>query len=117
MRHHDKQKVLGRERAQRTALLRSLLRAIVLEGSIETTEAKAKALRPVIEKIVTRSRTDSVANRRIVASMVYNDQEVVKKLFTEIAPKYVEREGGYTRIVKLGYSGPDARKLARISFV
>ena len=117
MRHHDRQKVLGREMNQRNALLVSLARELILNESIKTTEAKAKAVRPFVEKLITRGRLDTVSNRRLVARVFQNEQRVVRKLFEIIAPKYKDRKGGYTRIIKLGKQGADARALARISFV
>lgn len=117
MRKKKTGRAFSRPRNQRTALMRSLARSLVLEERISTTEAKAKELRPMIEKLVTRSRTDSVANRRLVMARV-PDEEVVKKLFTVIGPRYAERPGGYTRIVKRTTRGvSDARKLAYIAFV
>jgi large subunit ribosomal protein L17 len=101
---------------QRTALMRSLARSLILHERISTTEAKAKELRPFIEKLVTAARKDTVANRRLVSSTL-DDAEAVKKIFTAIAPRYLERPGGYTRIVKRTQSASDGRKLAYIAFV
>jgi large subunit ribosomal protein L17 len=117
MKHHDNVRKFGREKNARVALMRSLVRALILHEQIETTEAKAKELRPMIEKLVTRSRIDSVANRRLVASRISNEDKVLKKLFETIAPRYKDRAGGYTRIVRTGRRGNDARSLAIISFV
>lgn len=117
MKHHDNVTKFGREKNARVALMRSLARSLILHEQIETTEAKAKALRPMIEKIVTKSRTDSVANRRLIAARISSEDKVLKKLFETIAPRYKGREGGYTRIVKLGQKGSDARAMAVISFV
>ena len=110
-------RVFGRVRKQRTALMRSLARALVLHGQIETTEAKAKSLRPYIEKLITRAKEDTVANRRLIASRLGNDKEITQKLFTELGPKYKEQQGGYTRIVKSPRVLEDGRKVAFISFV
>jgi large subunit ribosomal protein L17 len=93
------------------------MRSLILHEGISTTEAKAKELRPMIEKIVSTGRVDSVANRRLVASRLGNDDEVVKKIFTEISPRYAERPGGYTRIVKRAPNAVNARDNAYISFV
>lgn len=117
MRHHDKQKVLGREMNARGALMASLARELILNEAIQTTEAKAKAVRPFVEKLVTRAKEDTVGNRRLVASMFHNEQRVVRALFENVAPRYKERAGGYTRIIKMGAQGADARKVAHISFV
>ncbi len=117
MRHHHKGRTFGRPKNQREALLRSLARSLVIHERISTTEAKAKELRPFVEKLVTRAMTDTVANRRLVSSRTH-DAMVTKKLFTEIGPRYKGRTGGYTRIVKRTMRGAnDARKLAYIAFV
>ncbi len=117
MKHHDSVRKFGREKNARQALIKSLLRSVILHEQIETTEAKAKEIRPILEKLVTRGRTDTVANRRIVAARVSSEDKVVKKLFEEIAPRYKDRMGGYTRVVRSGRKGSDARSMAVISFV
>lgn len=117
MKHGVTGRKFGRVRNQRTALLRSLARSLVLHGGIETTEAKAKELRPFIEKLVTRAKEDTIANRRVLSSRLGNDKKVVEKLVKEIAPAHKDRAGGYTRIVKLPKKLEDGRKVAYISFV
>jgi large subunit ribosomal protein L17 len=117
MRHSHKGRSFGRDHAEREALLRGLAKSLIIHERISTTEAKAKELRPIIEKLITASRVNSVANRRLVASRLGNDDEVVKKLFTAIAPRYLDRQGGYTRIIKRSVSATDGRKTAYISFV
>lgn len=103
MQHHVKQRTLGRTRRGRTALLRGLAVSLINEGKIKTTEAKAKELRPFIERIVTTAKTDSVAARRRVASTLGEPKDtVIKHLFATVAPKFAERNGGYTRIIKMG---------------
>jgi len=98
--------------------MRSLMRSLVIHESISTTEAKAKELRPLIEKLITRAKVDSVANRRLVSARLGNDAGTTKKLFTTIAPRYKERTGGYVRVVKRTKRGmSDARRLAYIAFV
>ena len=116
MRHHKAQRTLGRVRNQREALLRSLARALILHEKIQTTEAKAKELRPFVEKLVSKSRTDDLASRRLVNSRL-GDSVATQKLFAKLAPKYKERPGGYTRITKLVTDKADARKMAQIEFV
>ena len=97
--------------------MRSLARSLVLEERISTTEAKAKALRPFIERLVTYAKSGTLANRRLTKTRL-GDDEAVKKLFESIGPRYAERKGGYTRIVKRSLRGKnDARKLAYIAFV
>lgn len=109
--------VPGRTIGQRRALLRSQARSLILEERISTTEAKAKALRPYVERLVTYAKQNTLASRRLAKSSI-NDDEAVKKLFESIAPRYSDREGGYTRIVKRTARGAnDARKLAYIAFV
>lgn len=105
----------GRKRDQRNALLESLARALVLNEKIQTTEAKAKELRPFIEKLVTKSKEDNIHNRRVLTSRLSED--VAKKLIKEIGPKYKERPGGYTRIMKLGQRLEDGARLVIIEFV
>lgn len=116
MKHHDKNRKFGRETDQRAAFLNSLMRSLVLHEKIETTEARAKEIRPRLEKLVTRAKTDTLASRRLVASRI-KDQRVVKKLFTTLGPRYKSRPGGYLRIVKTGFGKSDARPLAVIEFV
>ena len=116
MRHAQKNRTLSRTRSQRTALLRGLAVSLIRDGQITTTLAKAKELQPSIERLVTHAKTDSVAARRHVASKLGEPQDItIKKLFTEIAPKFAERNGGYTRVVKLGQTG--GRQEAVIAFV
>lgn len=116
MRHHQTIKKFGRVRKQRVALMRSLARSLVLHEKIETTKAKAKALRPFIEKLVTRAKTDSLASKRIVIARIGGETEA-KKLFELIAPRYKDRNGGYTRITKIHTSRPDGADEAIIEFV
>lgn len=112
-----KAKTFHRETGQRRALIRSLARALVLEERISTTEAKAKALRPFVERLVTYAKKNTLASRRLTQARL-GDKDAVKKLFETIGPRYTERAGGYTRIVKRTKRGfNDARKLAYIAFV
>jgi large subunit ribosomal protein L17 len=117
MKHHDKNRKFGRERKVRTALLRSLARSLILEEKMVTTEAKAKSLRPLIERMVTHAKTDSVEKRRLISARLGNDDQATTKLFAEIAPRYKERAGGYVRIVKVGVREGDASVQAFIGFV
>lgn len=96
--------------------MRSLMKSLIIHERISTTEAKAKELRPMIEKMVSTARIDTVANRRLVASRLGNDADVVKKLFT-VAKRYEGRAGGYTRIVKRPVKATTGRKEAYIAFV
>lgn len=105
----------GRKRDQRKALLRSLARALILYEKIVTTEAKAKELRMYIEPMITKSKADSLTSRRHLARCFGDD--VLKKLFSDIGPRYRERKGGYTRIVKRAPRKIDSAKMAVIEFV
>ena len=117
MKHHKDIRPLGRVKSQRTALLRSLARSLLLHEKIQTTEAKAKELRPYVERLITAAKVDTVAARRLVRSRLGEDARVNAKLFSKIAPRYKERNGGYTRITKLGRSGSDAALRAYIELV
>ncbi len=115
--NHSTNRKFGRVRRQRVALMRGLARSLILHEKIKTTEAKAKSLRPMVEKLVTRAKEDSVHNRRVLSSKLGNDPLIVKKLIEEIAPKHKDRNGGYTRITKVADRLADARKNAIIEFV
>lgn len=119
MRHHDKRSKLGREKNVRNALMKSLMIALIRESRISTTEAKARALRPYAEKFITLAKNGggSLASRRIIASRLTNRWEEAKKLVEEIAPKFKDRNGGYTRIIKLPRRASDGAKVAIIEFV
>lgn len=107
----------GRKASVRNALMKSLAISLIEHGAITTTEAKAKELRPYVETIVTRAKNDTLANRRLVVGRLMNNNAVVKKVFGEIAPKFMDTKGGYTRIIKLGQRKGDASPMAMISFV
>lgn len=117
MRHHNNVRKFGRTRSQRNALLKGLMLALIAHGKIETTEAKAKELRPEIEKMVTKANLGTLASRRLVISRLYNLTAEANKLINEIAPKYKNTKGGYTRITKLPRRGGDASKMAVIEFI
>ena len=103
MQHAKQNRTLGRPRNQRTALLRGLAVSLIENGKITTTTAKAKELRPFAERLITLGKEGTVAARRKVASRLGEPKDkVVKKLFDEIVPTYKERDGGYTRIIKMG---------------
>lgn len=116
MRHHNRNKKLGRDRDGRRALLKSLICSLIRDEKIKTTETKAKQLRPFIERLVTKAKTDTVANRRFVLSRIGNAAQT-KKLFVNVAPKYKESKGGYTRVIKLPIRLSDGSKMALIEFV
>lgn len=117
MAYTKKAQTFHRKSGQRRALIRSLARSLVLHERISTTEAKAKALRPYAERLVTYAKKNTLASRRLAKSRLVSD-EAVKKLFDVIGPRYKSRNGGYTRVIKRSRRGSnDARKLAYISFV
>lgn len=116
MRHNKKKITLGRERAARNALLRSLAESLILHGGIVTTKAKAKALRMYVEPLVTKARRNSRRDQEMIMSALYTGK-AVRRLVTDIAPKYKDRAGGYTRIIKLGWRANDRGEKVRIEFV
>lgn len=116
MRHHNTNRKFGRISVQRKALMKSLATNFIIAGKITTTEAKAKELRPYAEKLVTTGKAGTISARRLLTSRIGNPK-AVKKLVDEIAPKYKERAGGYTRVVKLGHREGDGSPLASIEFV
>ena len=116
MRHRVRGKRLGRDSAQRKALLRSLVTSFLEKGRIRTTLAKAKATRPLAEKMITLSKKDSLHSRRLALRFLYK-KEVVKKLFEDIGPRFSERPGGYTRIVKIGPRSGDGAEMALLELV
>lgn len=117
MAYTRKPRIFNRPGNQRRALLRSLARSLVIHERIGTTEAKAKELRPFIERLVTYGKKNTLATRRLAVAKL-GDKEAVKKLFDSIAPRYADRKGGYTRVVKRSVRGAtDGRKLAYIAFV
>ena len=116
MRHHNRNKKLGRKRGGRRALFKSLACSLIRDGQIKTTEVKAKQLKPFVEKLVTKAKTDTMANRRFVMSSIGNKPQMTK-LFTTVAKKYTDRKGGYVRIIKLPIRVSDGTKIAQIEFV
>jgi len=116
MRHQVKGRKLGRSPAHRKALFRNQLSSLVKAERIRTTLQKAKELRPLAEKVVTQGKRDTLHARRQVNRLI-SDRELVKKLFDEIAPRYHERPGGYTRIIKLGPRQGDGAEMAYLEFV
>lgn len=117
MRHLKKGKKFHRTKGQRKAFLRNLANDLVRSGKIETTEARAKALRPIVERLVTCAKGRTLAARRLILSRVHN-VAVAEKLYGELGQRYAGRAGGYLRIVKLAKSRKrDGTKMARIEFI
>jgi large subunit ribosomal protein L17 len=116
MRHQRTGKKLGRDSAHRKALYSNLAGALIEHGRIRTTEAKAKAVKPFAEKMITLGkRGDLHARRQALAALRSN--HVVHRLFAEVAPRFAERPGGYTRIVRLGPRQGDAAEMVYLEFV
>ncbi len=107
---------LGGSPSHQRKILSNLAAAMIIEGRITTTVAKAKVLRPYVEKIVTKARRGDLHARRLVLRKI-QDTDVVTKLFDEVGPRYEDRPGGYTRIVKLGPRRGDGAEMAIIEFV
>ncbi len=116
MRHRVAKKKLGRSVGHRRALYRSLLTALFRHKRIETTLAKAKAVQPLAEKLITIARRGDLHSRRLIAAYLW-DKKVATELFREIAPKYKDRPGGYTRILKLGFRQGDGAEMAVLELV
>jgi len=117
MNHHKQGRSFGRTRKVHTALVRSLARELILRGSITTTLAKAKEVRPFAERLVTASKKNTLASRRVVSAALGNADDATAKLHSVIAPKYLDRPGGYTRITKLGRVGKRVAEEAKIEFI
>ena len=116
MRHHRSGKKLGRDSAHRKALYSNLTGSLIEHGRIKTTVAKAKAVKPIVEKMITLGRRgDLAARRQALAYLRSND--VVHMLFAEVAPRFADRPGGYTRIVRLGPRAGDAAEMVYLEFV
>jgi large subunit ribosomal protein L17 len=116
MRHGKKGRKLGRTSAHRTALFRNQVCSLMEHGRIVTTLPKAKELRPIAERVVTRGKQDTVHARRWVRRWIA-DRDLVKKVFDDISPRFEDRPGGYTRIVKLGPRQGDGAEMAVLEFV
>lgn len=104
----------GRKSAQRKALLRSLASQIILHESIKTTLPKAKEVRPIVEKLITKAKRGTDHDRRIAAKSLSSNDKSLEKLFTDLGPLYKDRQGGYLRIVKLGVRAGDGAEMAQI---
>ena len=107
---------LGRTTSHRTAMLRALLTFLLENNKIETTDTRAKEVRSLTEKMITIAKNDTLHNRRLVLAFV-TKEDVVNKLFNEIAPKYADRNGGYCRITKIGPRRGDAAEMSIIELI
>jgi large subunit ribosomal protein L17 len=117
MRHQKTRNKLSRDSAQRKSLLMNLSKEIIEHERIKTTEAKAKAVKPEIEKLITLAKRGDLHARRQALSTLSQDKFSVHKLFEDVAPRYAERHGGYTRILKLGPRKSDATEMVFIELV
>ena len=117
MRHQRTRNKLSRDSAHRKSLLMNLSKEIIEHERIETTQAKAKAVKPEIEKLITLAKRGDLHARRQALSTLSQDKFAVHKLFVEVAPRYADRPGGYTRILKLGPRKSDATEMVFIELV
>lgn len=117
MRHQRNRYQLSRSSSHRKALLMNLSKEVIQHERIQTTEAKAKAVRPEVEKLITLGKRGDLHARRLALSALGQDKFTVYKLFEEVAPRYTERSGGYTRILKLGPRHSDSTEMALIELV
>ena len=116
MRHRKAGRQLRRTSEQKLALMRNLASSLIEHGAIETTEAKAKELRPFVEKLITKAKTGTLHARRLAVRHIHK-RAAADKLFQEIGPKYATRNGGYTRILKTGHRKGDGADMARIELI
>jgi large subunit ribosomal protein L17 len=116
MRHNKKGKIFGREKGPRESMLRNLAQSVILYENVNTTLAKAKAVRPLVEKLITTGRTKSLLTRRTL-SRVLTIESAVNKVLEELGPRYATRPGGYTRIIKLGTRAGDGAEIAQLQLI
>jgi large subunit ribosomal protein L17 len=116
MRHRNAGRKLQRTSSHRTALFRNMAAALIKHEQITTTTAKAKELRPYVEKLITLAKKGGLSNRRLAHARLLDDKQL-QKLFDVLAPRYSAREGGYTRVIKAGIRASDAAPIAIIELV
>jgi large subunit ribosomal protein L17 len=117
MRHRKKRNKLSRTSAHREALLANLSKQLIEHERIETSQAKAKAVKPDVERLITLAKRGDLHARRQALASLHNDKFIVHKLFEDVAPRYEERPGGYTRIVKLGPRKSDSTEMVYLELV
>jgi large subunit ribosomal protein L17 len=117
VRHQKTRYQLSRSASHRRALLRNLAKEVIDHERIQTTEAKAKAVKPEVEKLITLAKRGDLHARRQALATLGQDKFVVYKLFEEVAPRYADRPGGYTRILKLGPRRSDATEMVYLELV
>lgn len=116
MKHLKSGKILGRKTAARKAMLKNLAESVILYEKVKTTEAKAKLVKPLVEKMITRAKKNTLHNRRVLLKRLPTENSV-NKLLEVIGPKYKDRNGGYLRIIKLSQRQGDAAAIVQIELV
>jgi len=116
MRHRNVNKILDRKVGPRKALLRGLVTSLVLYEKIKTTDGKARAIRSIVEKVITKGKANNLVARRFLLKYLYGDNSV-KKVLEVLSPRYLERKGGYVRIIKIGPRQGDSANMVQIEFV
>jgi large subunit ribosomal protein L17 len=116
MKHNFKRKSLGRKRGPRVALLRGLATSAILYENINTTLAKAKTVKPLVERLITLGREKSLTSRRRLLAVLMSES-AVNKVLEELGPRYAKRNGGYTRIIKLGQRKGDGAEIAQLQLI
>lgn len=116
MRHRNKKKILGRKHSPKVALLRNLATNLIIYEKIKTTKAKAKWMKPEVEKIITLGKTNNLNNQRRISQKLYL-KKAVKKVFEVYGPRFKDRKGGYTTTVDLGRRKGDSAEMSQIEFI
>ena len=116
MRHRKKGKILDRKKAPREALLRNLTTSIIIYEKVKTTKAKAKTVKPLVEKIITLAKKNDLTARRKLLEILYH-KKAADKALEVLGPRYQEKKGGYTRIINLGHRQGDGAEMVQIEFV
>lgn len=116
MRHRMAGKKLSRHRASRKALFKSLINALIIHGEIKTTESKAKAVRGLVDKLITKGKSGTLHARRLIAAFLQN-KKVVNKIVDELGPLFKKRPGGYTRMIRLGQRRGDKAMMVKLQLV
>jgi large subunit ribosomal protein L17 len=117
VRHRKKRNKLSRDSAHRESLLANLSKQLIEHERIETSQAKAKAVKPEVEQLITLAKRGDLHARRQALASLHNDKFIVHKLFDEVAPRYATRPGGYTRIIKLGPRRSDSTEMVYLELV
>jgi len=116
MGHQDKIKKLGRTKPHREQMLANMAMSLIMHRMIKTTDAKAKALRPVVDRLITNAKKDTLASKRLVARTVHV-KEVFKKFYSEVVPQFGDRTSGYTRVMKLGVRRGDGAPISVVELL